>query len=75
MIKCEWTKTILGGPKCGAPAVKGRSYCEDHIWFIYQKGTKRATRKKDLRNVEAVRKVEEELNEAAEELDFGSLNF
>ena len=69
MVKCEWTESIEGGPKCSQPGVLGRSYCEDHVWLIYQKGTALAKRKKDLRNVEAYRTFESALNAAAEELD------
>ena len=69
MIKCEWTETIDGGAKCGQPGVPGRSYCEDHVWLIYQKGTALGKRKKDVRNAEAFHTVASVLNAAAEELD------
>jgi hypothetical protein len=67
-VKCEWTETIDGGSKCCNDAVKGRSYCTDHVWLIYQKGTALATRKKDIRKANLFREVESAINEAAEEL-------
>ena len=68
IITCEWTEVIGEGPKCPNVAVKGRSYCEDHVWLIYQKGTKLGARKKDAKIANVIKTVESDLNEAAEEL-------
>jgi hypothetical protein len=35
--KCEWRDE--GQAKCGRPGYQNRSYCSDHVWLIYQKGT------------------------------------
>ena len=53
---------------CGKPAVAGKSYCADHIFDIYQKGTARAKRKKDERRAAAVWDIQDEFNKAVEEL-------
>jgi hypothetical protein len=55
-------------PTCCSPSVKGRSYCEDHLWEVYQKGSATARRKKDLRVAAAVWDTESEFNAAVEEL-------
>lgn len=66
MSKCQW---IGSGERCSHEAVKGRSYCEQHIWQVYQKGTALGKRKKDLRTVDMVRFYEQLFNEAVEELE------
>lgn len=38
MPKCEWRDTDHS-PKCGEPGYRDRSYCPNHVWLIYQKGT------------------------------------
>ena len=65
---CEWTEVLGVPPKCNKSPVKGRSYCEDHVWLIYQKGTKLGARKKDAKIADAFKKVESELNTVSEEL-------
>ena len=55
-------------PMCCKSAVKGRSYCEDHLFDIYQKGTARARRKKDERSAAAIWDIESEFNAAVQEL-------
>lgn len=65
------TCTYLGNalkPTCCKPAVEGRSYCEDHMWLVYQKGSAAAKRKKDQRRAEAIWDIESEFNAAVEEL-------
>lgn len=43
---CQWITKQGGlgrGPTeyCGCPSVGGgKSYCEDHVWLVYKKGTK-----------------------------------
>lgn len=53
---------------CSKPTVKGRSYCEEHLFQVYQKGTARARRKKDERVAAAVWDIQDEFNKAVEEL-------
>ena len=66
MSKCQW---IGDGERCSHTAVKGRSYCEHHIWQVYQKGTALGKRKKDIRTAESVRMWEDLFNEAVDELE------
>jgi hypothetical protein len=71
------TCTYLGASTtaCGCTAVEGRSYCAEHIHLVYQKGTARAKRKKDLRVAVAVWDLESEFNAAVEELIMEGYNF
>lgn len=66
MTECQW---IGEGERCSKPAVKDRSYCEDHIWLVYQKGTALGRRKKDLRSVDNQRILAQLIDEAAQELE------
>lgn len=52
---------------CGSATVQGRSYCEDHLWLVYKRGTA-VERKKDTRVANDVRLWESLFNEAVEEL-------
>lgn len=70
--------TYLGNSTtpCGHPTLPGKSYCAEHYALVYQAGTARARRKKDLRTAAAVWDLESEFNAAVEELvlegyDFG----
>lgn len=57
------------GPNmCGKPTVAGKSYCANHLFDIYQKGSARARRKKDERIAAAVWDIESEFNAAIQEL-------
>jgi hypothetical protein len=53
---------------CGCATVEGKSYCAEHIHIVYQQGTARARRKKDIRVAAAVWDLESEFNAAVEEL-------
>jgi hypothetical protein len=66
MAKCEW---IGAGEGCSHNAVDGRSYCETHLWQVYQKGTQLGKRKKDIRTANNVWLIEQLMNEAIEELE------
>jgi len=55
-------------PTCTVHSVAGRSYCEEHLWSVYQKGSATARRKKDERVAAAVWDIESEFNAAVEEL-------
>ena len=65
-LGCQW---IGGGEGCSHTAVEGRSYCEGHLWQVYQKGTALARRKKDLRTVDSVRTWQTLMDEAVQELE------
>jgi len=55
---------------CGcSPTVLGKSYCAEHVFLVYKKGTARAKRKKELTTVDKVRIVEELMHEAIAELE------
>lgn len=66
MTQCQWRGN---GEGCGKQAVKDRSYCEDHVWLVYQKGTALGKRKKDLRTVDKVRVIDDLMNQAIQELE------
>lgn len=53
---------------CTHEAVKDRSYCEEHVWLVYQKGSALSKRKKDIRIANQVLELESLINEAVQEL-------
>lgn len=63
---CLW---IGEGECCNKPQLMNRSYCEDHIWQVYAKGSNHARRKKDIRVANSVHTWESLFNEAVEELE------
>lgn len=63
--KCTW---IGAGEHCEHDAVEGRSYCEQHLWQVYQKGTNLRKRHKDIRVADSVWNIEDAFNEAVREL-------
>lgn len=65
MNTCSW---IGNGEGCNHTVVDGRSYCEHHLWRVYQKGTHLSKRKKDIRTAATVHLWESIFNEAVEEL-------
>ena len=53
---------------CNSPhTVENKSYCADHVWLVYQKGTA-TPRRKDARRAEAVWDIEAMMQEAIEQL-------
>ena len=52
---------------CGKPTVPGKSYCEEHVWLVYQKGSG-VQRKKDTRQAHSLRDIINDMNEVYEEL-------
>lgn len=50
--ECQWIGPgqglIHGHPAdmCGRPSVLGRSYCAEHVWKVYQKGTSKGNQRK-----------------------------
>jgi len=70
---CTWI-----GPndeRCETNAVESRSYCEDHLWICYQKGTKLGTRKKDQRICDDVHLWESMIDEIAKEMESEGYTF
>ena len=47
----QWPFTV-----CGHKVFPGRSYCEDHLWMVYKKGT-------DVNGKRKVKEIEKELAE------------
>lgn len=66
MTTCTW---IGKGEGCTHPTVPGRSYCEHHVWLVYQKGTHLSRRRKDTATARTVHFWESLFNEAIEELE------
>ena len=62
--------TYLGNSltPCGCPTLQDKSYCAEHYALVYQQGTARAKRKKDIKRAAAVWDLESEFNAAIEEL-------
>ena len=71
--QCQWIGPEQEGPSykytCACKPIEGRSYCEEHQWQVYQKGTHLARRKKDTRIADSVHLWESLFNEAVEELE------
>ena len=65
-MTCEW---IGEGEYCNHPTLPGRNYCEDHLWLVYQKGTKLGRRKKDQRIANDVFMWQSLMDEAITELE------
>ena len=53
---------------CGCKTIDNKSYCQEHLKVMYQKGTALRKRKKDIRRAEALWDLESEFNAAVEEL-------
>jgi hypothetical protein len=69
ITECSWIgNSPTMRPQCCQPVVTGRSYCEQHLWQVYQKGSALGKRKKDIKRAEAIWDIESELNAAVEEL-------
>lgn len=64
-MTCKW---MGEGEGCTEPEVKGRNYCEKHLWIVYQKGSNLSKRKKDIRVANSVWDIENEFNLAVQEL-------
>lgn len=65
MTECQW---IGEGEGCTNHAVKDRSYCEDHVWLVYQQGTA-IRRRKDQRRANNVFELQDLFNQAVAELE------
>jgi hypothetical protein len=60
---------------CGHPTLPGKSYCSEHYHIVYQKGTARARRTKDIRVATAVWNIQDTFNEAVQELEAEGYDF
>ena len=65
-MNCEW---IGHGELCNQSAVEGRSYCLDHLWKVFQKGTQLGKRKRDQRIANDVFLWQSLIDEAIQELE------
>lgn len=63
---CEW---IGEGEGCSHIVVEGRSYCEEHLWRVYKKGTQLGRRRKDQRIANDVFMWQSLMDEAITELE------
>ena len=71
--QCTYLGTAL--EPCGCPTLQGKSYCAEHYSLVYQAGTARAKRKKDIRVAEQVWSVQDAFNEAVEQLEAEGYDF
>ena len=67
LTECQYLGTAT--VRCGCATLAGASYCEEHYSIVYQRGTARARRHKELSIVDRVRVVEQLMNEAVAELE------
>lgn len=68
MSNLHHTCTYIGtGAGCSAPAMNGSSYCAEHYAMVYKVGSGRV-RKKDTRQAQRVRLVEQLFQEAIDQL-------
>ena len=66
---CTWIGNSPGlRPMCCNKVVAGRSYCEEHLWQVYNKGTALRKRHKDIKRANAAWDLESAFNEAVQEL-------
>lgn len=60
---CEWRDG------CTEPAVANRSYCEHHVWSVYQKGTALGRRNRDAQRADRIGQLQSLLDQAVRELE------
>lgn len=65
-MNCTW---IGEGELCTGSTVPDRSYCEQHVWIIYQQGTRLGKRNRDQERVSRQRLLSQLLDEAVTELE------
>lgn len=70
---CQWIGA--DNERCTHTVVEGRSYCEQHLYRVYQRGTALYKRKKDLRTVDSVRTWQTLMDEAVAELEAEGWDF
>jgi hypothetical protein len=66
---CTWIGSGQAIEACCKPTVFGKSYCEDHIWRVYQKGTSIGNKRqlqameKELKELKRIQEIQEIENE------------
>lgn len=71
---CQWISDESTVVDCCQPVMaEGKSYCEEHHWRVYAKGTALRKRHKDIREANAIWEAESALNAAAETIDDDSV--
>ena len=72
MDTCQYIGTEQGysrlQPTCCAPSLANKSYCAEHYYVVYQKGTAQGRRKKDQRRAHSLREIISDFNDAYSEL-------
>ena len=69
IAECQWIgNSPRLQPVCCNKVVPGRSYCEEHLWRVYSKGTALRKRHKDIKRANSVWDIENAFNEAVQEL-------
>jgi hypothetical protein len=71
--QCQWIGDAdynVLRPTCCRASIKNRSYCEDHIWLVYQKGTAVKPRKRATRSQLSLEAIVDDFNRAVEDLTF-----
>ena len=69
ITECQWIgNSPQLRPVCCKKVVAGRSYCEEHLWRVYSKGTALRKRHKDIKRANSVWDIENAFNEAVQEL-------
>lgn len=43
---------------CGKPSQPGKSYCSDHVWVVYQKGTTNSKKRADAAFEKVLQRIE-----------------
>jgi len=66
---CQYIGPVGTEPTCTHTALAGHSYCAEHLARVYQTGTARRRRHKEIRTVDRVRQIEELMNSAIAELE------
>lgn len=69
-MTCTW---IGSNEYCTNSTVPDRSYCETHIWLVYQQGTRLGKRNRDQERVARQRLLSQLLDEAVQELELEGL--
>lgn len=65
MDGCQWIgpeQTNWPFTKCGCQTLAGKSYCGEHYWRVYSKGTATAGRRKERaidREIEELKRLQE----------------
>jgi hypothetical protein len=67
--KCQYIGPSSTVGSCTCNAIIGKNYCEEHFGVVYQKGTARRKRHKEVKTVDMARLIESLMNEAVQELE------